>query len=54
MGPSMNGLRNFKTAYREVKKLVNNNTAIELYGELIDGKFYKVFTCKHNNDRIRV
>ena len=58
---SMNGLRSFKTVYRGVKKLVSNNTTVGLYGELIDGTFYKfmfiviqVFTCKDKNERIKV
>ena len=61
MTPSMNGLRSFKTVYRGVKKLVSNNTTVGLYGELIDGTFYKfmfiviqVFTCKDKNERIKV
>ena len=58
---TVDGLRSFKTVYRGVKKLVSSNTTVGLYGELIDGTFYKfmfiviqVFTCKDKNERIKV
>ena len=49
------------TVYKHAKNLVSKNSTINFYGELIDSmfhkftlKFFQVFTCKDENERIKV
>ena len=48
------------TVYKHAKNLVSKNSTIKFYGELINSMFHKfalffqVFTCKDENERIKV
>ena len=50
-----------RSVYKHAKNLVSKNSTIKLYGEFIDCMFHKfaliftqVFTCKDQNERIKV